>query len=172
QELGAGVDHDRIERRDDAALRHIGGLGGREYLLVSDIAHELGGERNGARAVIDDGDFELADLAAIEARRLTAGERRGGLRGRGEWRECAGGGRDGGGNDAATGQFGHGVLRKAAPRAHGHGGGGHRRCYSFSAQDRRSSQDRSWPHRAAMPSRAPALSDRPRLYPSASSALP
>src|SRR5262249_38864904 len=38
-------------------------------------------------------------------------------------RECAGGGgRDGGGNDAAAGQFGHGVLRKAAPRAHGHGG--------------------------------------------------
>src|SRR5262249_29559119 len=49
--------------------------------LVTDIAHELGGERNGARAVIDDGDFELADLAAIEARRLPAGERRGGLRG-------------------------------------------------------------------------------------------
>src|SRR5262244_2582576 len=103
-ELGAGVDYDRIERRDDAALRHIGGLGGREYLLVTDIAHELGGERNGSRAVIDDGDFELADLAAIEARRLPAGERRGGLRGRGERRECAGGGgRAGGGNDAATG---------------------------------------------------------------------
>src|SRR5262249_56808635 len=53
-----------------------------------------------------------------------AGGGRGGWRGRGEWRECAGGvGRDGGGNDAATGQFGHGVLRKAAPRARGHGGG-------------------------------------------------
>src|SRR5262249_20485408 len=52
-----------------------------------------------------------------------AGGGRGGWRGRGEWRECAGGGgRDGGGNDAATGQFGHGVLRKAAPRARGHGG--------------------------------------------------
>jgi len=65
-------------------------------------------------AVIDDGHFELADLAAIEARRLPAGERRGGLRGRGgrvERRECASGGaRGGGGNDAATGQFGHGVL--------------------------------------------------------------
>src|SRR5262249_55758805 len=86
---------------------------------------ELGGERNGARAVVDDGAFELADLAAIEARRLAAGERRGGLRGRGEWRECAGGGgRAGGGNDAATGQFGHGVLRQAAPRARAHGGGG------------------------------------------------
>src|SRR5262249_9268671 len=122
-ELGAGVDYDRIERRDDAALRHIGGLGGRKYLLVTDIAHELGGERNGARAVIDDGDFELADLAAIEARRLPAGERGGGWGGRGEWREGAGGGgRDGGGNDAATGQFGHGVLRKAARRARGHGG--------------------------------------------------
>src|SRR5262249_16398868 len=63
-ELGAGVDDDRIERRDDAALGHIGGLGGREHLLVTDIAHELGGERNGARTVVDDGDFELADLAA------------------------------------------------------------------------------------------------------------
>src|SRR5215831_4787346 len=103
-EFGAGVDYDGIERRDDAALGHIGGLGGREDLRVTDIAHELGGERNGARAVIDDGDFELADLAAIEARRLPACERRGGLRGRGERRECAdGGGRAGGGNDAATG---------------------------------------------------------------------
>src|SRR5262249_61399850 len=114
-ELGAGGEDDRIERGDDGALGHIGGRGGREHLLVTDIAHELGGERNGARTVVDDGDFELADLAAIEARRLAAGERRGGLRGWGEWRECAGGGgRAGGGNDAATGQFGHGVLRKAA----------------------------------------------------------
>src|SRR5262249_65124 len=134
---------------DDAALRHIGGLGGREYLLVTDIAHELGGERNGARAVIDDGDFELADLAAIEARRLPAGERRGGSRGRGERRDGAGGGGGGGaGDDAATGQFGHGVLRKAAPRAHGMAGGGRHRCYSFRAQDRRPSQDGSWAHRA------------------------
>jgi hypothetical protein len=37
-ELGAGIDHDRIERRDDAALWHIGGLGGGEHLLVADIA--------------------------------------------------------------------------------------------------------------------------------------
>src|SRR5262249_60800790 len=48
--------------------------------LVTDIAHELGGGRSGGRAVTDDGDFDLADLAAIEARRLPAGERRGGLR--------------------------------------------------------------------------------------------
>jgi hypothetical protein len=107
-ELGAGVDHDGIERRDDAALRHIGGLGGREHLLVGDIAHELGGERNGARAVVDDGDLELADLAAIEARRLPAGERGCGLRGRGIRRERAGGGR--GGEDMATRQAGHDVL--------------------------------------------------------------
>src|SRR5262249_60208962 len=94
---------DGIERRDDAALGHIGGLGGREDLRVTDIAHELGGERNGARAVIDDGDFELADLAAIEARRLPAGERRGGMRGRGERRARAGGGgARGAGEESAT----------------------------------------------------------------------
>src|SRR5262249_7458987 len=65
------------------------------------------------------------DLAAIEARRLPAGERLGGLRGRGEWRECAGGGgRDGGGNDAAAGRIGHGGPPKSAARAPRPGGGG------------------------------------------------
>src|SRR5262249_20134364 len=46
-------------------------------------------------------------------------------------------------------------------------GGGRRRCYSFRAQDRRPSQDGSWAHRAGMPSRASALSDRAQLYTSA-----
>src|SRR5262249_43112694 len=134
-----------IEGRDDAALRHIGGLGGREYLFVTDIAHELGGERNGTRAVIDDGDFELADLATIEARRLPAGERRGGLRGRGERRKSAGGGGCGGRKQAATGPMGPGVSSVMASSGKQRlattamAGGGRRRCYSFKALDRRPS---------------------------------
>src|SRR6185312_4308973 len=106
-ELGAGIDYDRIERRDDAALRHIGGFGGCEHLLVADITHEGGRERDRARAIAHDGDFEVAEFRAIEAWGLFAAERCGGVNGRNRRERYR---RGGAGEHAAAGQLDHGVL--------------------------------------------------------------
>src|SRR4029078_12874096 len=90
-------------------LRHIRGFGGCEHLLVADIAHEGGRERDRSRAVADAGDFEMSEFRAIYAWRLFAAERCGGVNGRSrEWRERYR--RGGAGEDVAAGRTGPGVL--------------------------------------------------------------
>ena len=81
-QLAAGVDELRVERHRHHALRHVGGFGGGQRLLLRHVLDERVGHRERARPVIDRGAFEAADLVAIEARRLRAGWRHRGRGGR------------------------------------------------------------------------------------------
>lgn len=108
-ELGASLDDDRRVRDRHHVLFHVRGRECPVHRVLLGIEDEAIRQLEGVAAIGDGRDLEAADIVAVPARRLAAGERRCGGSGRtGQRRERGRGGSGGGaGQQSAAIEFGH-----------------------------------------------------------------